>query len=59
MAEEYTDEIREAVRTNIEYLVGNDAQEVALFLESIGETLYNGELLEQVAAALRDLADGA
>lgn len=54
----YTEEIKEAVRGNIDYLNGMDAGEVAVFLEAVGESLYDGELLEQVAEALRDVEEG-
>jgi hypothetical protein len=54
----YSEEIGEAVKANAEYLNGIDADAVAVFLEAISESLYEGELLEQIAAALRDVEEG-
>jgi hypothetical protein len=55
---EYSEEILESIKGNIDYLNGIDAGEVAVFLEAVAESLYDGELLEQVAAALRDVDEG-
>ena len=54
----YNEEIFEAVQANFEYLNGADANDVALFLESVGESLYDGEIVEHIAAALRDVDTG-
>lgn len=51
------EELIEAIKANFDYLNGADANDVALFLEAVGESLYNGEILENLAAALRDVAD--
>lgn len=56
--EEYTEEILEAVKTNFDYLNGMDATEVATFLECLADSLYDGEMLTQVANALRDVEEG-
>lgn len=58
MADTYTEEIKEAVRANREYLEGGTVEDFISGLEAIGESLYEGELLEQVAAAMRDEIDG-
>lgn len=56
--EEYTEEILEAVLTNFDYLNGMDATEVATFLDNLADSMYDGELLTQVASALRDIEEG-
>jgi hypothetical protein len=56
--EDYTEEVAEAVRTNFDYLSGTDATEVATFLDNLADSLYDGELLTQIAAALRDVEEG-
>lgn len=58
MEEEYTEEIFEAVAHNIGYLDAEVVYEVATFLEAVSESLYDGEKLVQVAAAMRDAVDG-
>lgn len=58
MAEEYTEEIKEAVKANVEYLDMETVDDFITFIESVGESLYEGELLEKVAAAMRDVIDG-
>ncbi len=55
---EYTEEILEAVKTNKEYLGGANPLDVASFLENVADSLYDGETLEQIANALRDVEEG-
>lgn len=55
---EYTEETKEAVTSNIDYLTDVDIESVVAFLNAVGESLYNGELLEEVAEALRDTSEG-
>lgn len=55
----YTEEIKEAVRSNADYLGTIDPNEVAFFLECVAESLYESDLLIEVAEALRDVSDGA
>lgn len=52
---DYNEEILEAIKANVDYLNDANINDVALFLEAVGESLYNGEIVEQVAAALRDM----
>jgi hypothetical protein len=52
---DYNEEILEAIKANVDYLNDANINDIALFLEAVGESLYNGEVVEQVAAALRDM----
>lgn len=52
---DYNEEILEAIKANVDYLNDANINDIALFLEAVGESLYNGEVIEQVAAALRDV----
>jgi hypothetical protein len=56
--EEYTEDVLEAVKSNFDYLNGISAVEVATFLDNLADSMYDGELLSQVAAALRDVEEG-
>lgn len=56
--EEYSEEVLEAVASNADYLNGMDVTEVASFLDSVADSLYDGTLLAQVASALRDVEEG-
>ena len=55
---EYTEEIKEAVSANREYLEGSTVEDFIIFLEEVGESIYEGELLEKIAAAMRDEIEG-
>lgn len=55
---EVTEELKEAVSSNIEYLEDGTAEGFISFLEAVSESLYEGELLEQLAEAMRDVIDG-
>lgn len=56
--EEYTEEVLEAVKANFDYLNGMDAVEVATFLDNLSDSMYDANLLTQVASALRDVEEG-
>lgn len=58
MDENYTEDIKEAVRSNMEYLEDETVEGFISFLEAVGENLYEGELLEKLASAIRDAVDG-
>lgn len=56
--EEYTEEMLEAVKTNFDYLSEINPTEVATFLENLADSLYDGELITQLASAIRDVEEG-
>ena len=52
------EELIEAVKANMDYLNGADPNDVAVFLEAVGESIYNGEVIEDLAASIRDVESG-
>lgn len=56
---DYTEEVLEAVKGNLEYIADVDINDVAEFLEAVSDSLYDGDVVAQVAAAMRDVGDGA
>ena len=53
-----SEELLEAVKANIEYIESGTVEDFISFLEAIGETLYDGELIESLAQTVRDVIDG-
>ncbi len=58
MEHEYSEEILEGVRENLYCLSDTETELVAKFLENLADSLYKGEVLTSVAAALRDVHSG-
>ena len=50
------EELKEAVKMNIGYL--ENPQDVAIFLEAVAESVYDSDLLEQLAETIRDVEEG-
>jgi hypothetical protein len=55
---DYTEQELEAVRANLRAFDTGDPDDLALFLEAVAEMIEDGEVLERVAAAIRDFTDG-
>lgn len=61
MEEDYTEQTLEAVRDNMEYLNSFNEEEkldFVGFLEGVAESMEGGEVLEELAKALRDEIEG-
>lgn len=59
--DEYREEVKIAVEENFDDLYGISSEgldNVATFLESLADSIYDGDILEEVAKALRDTVDG-
>lgn len=54
----YNEELVEAVRANIEYIESETIEDFLSFLEAVGESVYDGEILESLANTIRDVLDG-
>lgn len=55
---DYTEQELEAVKANLRAFDTGDSDDLALFLEAVAEMIEDGEVLERVAAAIRDYTDG-
>lgn len=54
----YTEELVEAVKANIDYIESETIEDFLTFLEAVGESVYEGEMLESLARVVRDVLDG-
>ena len=54
----HSEEMVEAIKVNMDYLESETLEDFIAFLEAVGESLYDGVLIEELASALRDVVDG-